>query len=109
MTRYNVPLNKLTVLQMKTDDMVSGLLYVSPEIDTQPSEVSLYINGELKDRNRPNFIYDDYMGMLRWLVKTLGEVSGYVSTGSIVGPVPLSKGQRVEVRSDKVSFEFLTL
>lgn len=104
MTRFDSPLSKLNVDQMKADDMVSGLLYLGNEITAQPSFVEFHINGELKERNQPNFIYGDYLGMLRWLIKNVGEVSGYISTGSIVGPIPINKNQKIEVKSDKVSF-----
>lgn len=108
MTRFNAPLNKLTTLQLKADDMVSGALFVGKEISKQPNEVSFYVNDELKERNRPNFIYGDYLGMLRWLTRVVGEISGYVSTGSITGPIPLNKNQKIEVKSDQVSFEVYT-
>jgi len=108
MTRFNAPLNKLSTLHLKADDMVSGALFLGKEISKQPNEVSFYVNDELKERNRPNFIYGDYLGMLRWLTKVVGQVSGYVSTGSITGPIPLNKNQKIEVKSDQVSFEVYT-
>jgi len=108
MTRFNAPLNKLSTLQLKADDMVSGALFVGKEISKQPNEVSFYINGELKEKNRPNFVYGDYLGMLRWLTKVVGEINGYVSTGSITGSIPLDKNQRIEVKSDQASFEVYT-
>jgi len=108
MTRFNTPINKLSTLQLKADDMVAGALFIGKEISKQPTEVSFYINGELKERNRPNFVYGDYLGMLKWLTKVVGEVSGYVSTGSITGPIALDKNQRIEVKSDQASFEVYT-
>lgn len=109
MTRFNAPINRLSTLQLKADDMVAGALFVGKEISKQPTEVSFYINGELKERNSPNFVYGDYLGMLRWLAKVVGEVSGYISTGSITGPIPLDKNQRIEVKSDQASFEVYTV
>ena len=108
MTRFNAPLNKLSTLQLKADDMVAGALFVGKEISKQPNEVSFYVNGELKEKNKPNFVYGDYLGMLKWLTKVIGEVSGYISTGSITGPIPLDKNQKIEVKSDQVSFEVYT-
>jgi len=109
MTRFNAPINKLSTLQLKADDMVAGALFIGKEISKQPTEVSFYINGELKERNRPNFVYGDYLGMLKWLTKVVSEVSGYISTGSITGPIPLDKNQRIEVKSDQASFKVYTV
>ncbi|BAK54156.1 hypothetical protein [Sulfurisphaera tokodaii] len=108
MTRFNAPLNRLTIFQLKADDMASGLVYVGERINKQPSEVSLYIDGELKAKGKPNFIYGDYIGMVKWLIKKVGEVSGYISTGSIVGPIPLDKGVKVKVVSEEVELNVKT-
>ncbi|QIW22965.1 hypothetical protein EWF20_01505 [Sulfolobus sp. S-194] len=107
-TRFNAPLNRLTVFQLKADDMASGLVYLGEKINRQPSEVSLYIDGELKAKGKPNFVYGDYIGMLKWLIRKVGEVSGYVSTGSIVGPIPLNKGVKVRVISEKADLHVKT-
>ncbi|WP_369611305.1 hypothetical protein [Sulfurisphaera javensis] len=106
MTRFNAPLNKLNFNQLKADDMVAGLLYLGEKVSEQPKSVEVYINDELKGKDKPNFIYGNYLEMLKWLIKSIGkEVSGYVSTGSIVGPIPINKGEKIRVKSDNAEFE----
>lgn len=77
---------------MIADDAFAGRLYVGKEIDYPYGSFKLYINDKFISAGAPTYnpseVVKDYM-------------NGYVSLGVFIGPVKISKGDKIRVEGKK--------
>ncbi|BCU71032.1 hypothetical protein [Stygiolobus caldivivus] len=103
-TRFNTW--KLKAAQILADDSAAGRLYVGEKIELPfEEEVELYVNGNKVGKGKPTYIYGNVDNMVKWLMRRVGYLSGYVSSGVFVGPVNVKKGDKLRVKSQTKDYE----
>ncbi|BCU67859.1 hypothetical protein HS7_12960 [Sulfolobales archaeon HS-7] len=98
-TRFNTW--EVSALQLKADDSAAGRLFLGGQVELPVKLTSLFINGKLMGRGKPDFIYGGPLDMLRWLTKRVRVVNGFVSSGVFVGPFDVKPGDKISVDGDE--------
>jgi 2-keto-4-pentenoate hydratase len=96
----------LKAYQILADDSAAGRLFVGEGIKLPYNEeVELYLNGHKEGKGRPRYIYGTVDDMVKWLLRRVGYINGYVSSGVFVGPTNVKKGDRLRVKSGSLEYE----
>ena len=103
-TRFNTW--NIKAPQIQADDSAAGRLFLGVEISLPfNEEVEFYVNGNKVGKGRPRYVYGSLDDMVKWLIKKVGYVNGYVSTGVFVGPVNVKKGDKLRLKSESKEVE----
>jgi 2-keto-4-pentenoate hydratase len=96
----------LKAYQIVADDSAAGRLFVGEGIKLPYNEeVELYLNGHKVGKGRPRYVYGTVDDMVKWLLRRVDYVNGYVSSGVFVGPTNVKKGDRLRVKSGSLEYE----
>ncbi|QGR19204.1 hypothetical protein [Stygiolobus azoricus] len=96
----------LKAYQIVADDSAAGRLFVGESIKLPfNEEVELYLNGHKVGKGRPRYVYGTVDDMVKWLLRRVGYINGYVSSGVFVGPTDVKKGDRLRVKSGSLEYE----
>ena len=96
----------LKAYQILADDSAAGRLFVGEGIKLPfNEEVELYLNGHKVGKGRPRYVYGTVDDMVKWLLRRVGYINGYVSSGVFVGPTNVKKGDRLRVKSGSLEYE----
>jgi 2-keto-4-pentenoate hydratase len=96
----------LKAYHILADDSAAGRLFVGEAIKLPfNEEVELYLNGNKVGKGRPRYVYGTVDDMVKWLLRRVGYINGYVSSGVFVGPINVKKGDRLRVKGGSLEYE----
>ncbi|MFP3064812.1 MAG: hypothetical protein RXR59_04645 [Sulfolobus sp.] len=96
----------LTAAQILADDCAASRLYVGVPVEMGFNRtVELYLNGNKVREGRPSYVFGSSDNVVKWLLRRVVSITGFVSSGVFVGPINIKSGDKIRLKSEDIEYE----